>query len=76
MRRALVGLTAVSVGTACYLYNKPIEKFTPSVVLQPNYNFVNTISADEKVPYVGLPGTKYERTFMMVKPDGVQVGFF
>ncbi|KAL0481101.1 nucleoside-diphosphate kinase [Acrasis kona] len=32
-----------------------------------------SVSADEQnVPYQGLPGTKYERTFMMVKPDGVQ----
>ncbi len=25
-----------------------------------------------KVPYQGIPGTKHERTFLMIKPDGVQ----
>lgn len=26
------------------------------------------------VPHAGLPGTPYERTFVAVKPDGVQRG--
>jgi len=30
-----------------------------------------TASADEKVPFTGTPGTKNERTFIAVKPDGV-----
>jgi nucleoside-diphosphate kinase len=29
-------------------------------------------AAGEKVPLTGLPGTKYERTFIAIKPDGVQ----
>jgi len=32
---------------------------------------VGTISCGE-IPFTGLPGTKYERTFMAIKPDGVQ----
>jgi nucleoside-diphosphate kinase len=31
-----------------------------------------TAAAGEKVPLTGLPGTKYERTFIAIKPDGVQ----
>lgn len=30
-------------------------------------------AAGDKVPLTGLPGTKYERTFIAIKPDGVQV---
>jgi len=29
---------------------------------------------EDKVPFTGLPGTRYERTFIAVKPDGVQRG--
>eukprot|EP00455_Lapot_gusevi_P051705 TRINITY_DN777_c0_g1_i2.p1 TRINITY_DN777_c0_g1~~TRINITY_DN777_c0_g1_i2.p1 ORF type:complete len:217 (-),score=80.67 TRINITY_DN777_c0_g1_i2:103-753(-) len=32
------------------------------------------VHADEKVPVGGLPGTQYERTFIAIKPDGVQRG--
>jgi nucleoside-diphosphate kinase len=31
-------------------------------------------SEPQKVPLTGLPGTKYERTFIAIKPDGVQRG--
>lgn len=33
-----------------------------------------TVSAAEKTPINGVPGTKEERTFIAVKPDGVQRG--
>jgi len=32
------------------------------------------VNAAEKVPYYGAPGTSAERTFIAVKPDGVQRG--
>jgi nucleoside-diphosphate kinase len=31
-----------------------------------------TVLAETKIPMTGIPGTKHERTFLMVKPDGVQ----
>jgi len=40
-----------------------------------NNSDFNKVYADEpKVPLTGIPGTKYERTFIAVKPDGVQRG--
>jgi len=32
------------------------------------------VAAADKVPHGGLPGTQFERTFIAVKPDGVQRG--
>jgi len=34
----------------------------------------NELSAAEKLPLHGVPGSKQERTFIAVKPDGVQRG--
>lgn len=34
----------------------------------------STVSANDKVPHTGLPGTRFERTFIAIKPDGVQRG--
>jgi nucleoside-diphosphate kinase len=31
-------------------------------------------AAPAAVPYTGLPGTVHERTYIMLKPDGVQRG--
>jgi hypothetical protein len=37
--------------------------------------FANTsVKADDKVPHTGIPGTRFERTFIAIKPDGVQRG--
>ena len=36
--------------------------------------FLTVATAQEKVPLTGLPGTKFERTFIAFKPDGVQRG--
>lgn len=33
-----------------------------------------SVKADDKVPHTGLPGTRFERTFIAIKPDGVQRG--
>eukprot|EP01089_Gocevia_fonbrunei_P022583 TRINITY_DN917_c0_g1_i1.p1 TRINITY_DN917_c0_g1~~TRINITY_DN917_c0_g1_i1.p1 ORF type:complete len:234 (-),score=63.78 TRINITY_DN917_c0_g1_i1:48-749(-) len=40
------------------------------------YTFSNTslICEGQSVPHTGLPGTRFERTFIAVKPDGVQRG--
>jgi nucleoside-diphosphate kinase len=39
------------------------------------YSFANTsVKADDKVPHTGIPGTRFERTFIAIKPDGVQRG--
>eukprot|EP00640_Fibrocapsa_japonica_P003990 CAMPEP_0113943032 /NCGR_PEP_ID=MMETSP1339-20121228/16730_1 /TAXON_ID=94617 /ORGANISM="Fibrocapsa japonica" /LENGTH=221 /DNA_ID=CAMNT_0000947765 /DNA_START=76 /DNA_END=741 /DNA_ORIENTATION=+ /assembly_acc=CAM_ASM_000762 len=35
---------------------------------------LTTVAACESVPHTGLPGTAHERTFIAVKPDGVQRG--
>lgn len=35
---------------------------------------VNTTKCDESLPVYGVPGTNQERTFLAVKPDGVQRG--
>jgi len=37
------------------------------------YSFAS-VKADDKVPHTGLPGTRFERTFIAIKPDGVQRG--
>jgi nucleoside-diphosphate kinase len=37
------------------------------------YSFDSTVKCD-KVPVYGVPGTNRERTFLAVKPDGVQRG--
>jgi nucleoside-diphosphate kinase len=39
------------------------------------YNYArSSVSANDKVPHTGLPGTRFERTFIAIKPDGVQRG--
>eukprot|EP01123_Difflugia_compressa_P005957 TRINITY_DN18089_c0_g1_i1.p1 TRINITY_DN18089_c0_g1~~TRINITY_DN18089_c0_g1_i1.p1 ORF type:complete len:239 (-),score=41.37 TRINITY_DN18089_c0_g1_i1:75-740(-) len=38
------------------------------------YTMLPSASAAESLPISGLPGTKNERTFIAVKPDGVQRG--
>lgn len=58
---ALAGGLAV-VMTAATLFNK--EQVTPTACA----------AAPSKVPYTGLPGTDKERTFIAIKPDGVQRG--
>jgi nucleoside-diphosphate kinase len=41
----------------------------------PLTGFANTsVKADDKVPHTGIPGTRFERTFIAIKPDGVQRG--
>jgi len=34
----------------------------------------STVCADDKVPLTGIPGSRFERTFIAIKPDGVQRG--
>jgi len=34
----------------------------------------SSVEAAEKVPYTGQPGTRFERTFIAIKPDGVHRG--
>ncbi len=76
MKKLIVTALSASVltGGALYQYNKKDERVLFHE--QQDYTRFNTISADEKVPFNGLPGTKFERTFIMVKPDGVQVRIF
>jgi hypothetical protein len=54
---------AITVASGAYVASRFInnETFTPST-----FAFVPQVHAEEKVPYVGLPNTRYERTFLMV----------
>jgi len=66
-RKFLYGAVGVVAATATaasfYKFNKKEEIGTSYVAL-----------AADKVPLVGIPGTKKERTFIAIKPDGVQRG--
>ena len=44
-----------------------------STAVAATYSFGSTVKCD-KVPVYGVPGTNRERTFLAVKPDGVQRG--
>lgn len=62
-----------------YSYNrfeqaKKEEENKPSLFNNALAGYLSIASAEEKIPLVGLPGTKFERTFIAFKPDAVQRG--
>jgi len=40
--------------------------------INPNVSETIDSFSDGKIPFIGVPGTKYERTFFAIKPDGVK----
>jgi hypothetical protein len=47
------------------------NKFNLNNKIEFKNNLIQEVSCED-IPYTGKPGTKYERTFMAIKPDGVQ----
>ncbi|EGC29573.1 hypothetical protein DICPUDRAFT_93125 [Dictyostelium purpureum] len=43
-----------------------------SVVVASTIATTTLVSCADKVPFTGLPGTNYERTFIAIKPDGTE----
>jgi len=70
--------------TSYFLFKKPEQQktnffsFFKQENIKTNFSFKSilpqTVYCLDKTPIFGVPGTKKERTFMMVKPDGVQKG--
>lgn len=62
-----VALSGAALASTAYVAHNNRHLFTS------NNNSQSLLFADEKnIPFQGLPGTKHERTFLMIKPDGVQ----
>eukprot|EP01088_Endostelium_zonatum_P011392 TRINITY_DN25522_c0_g1_i1.p1 TRINITY_DN25522_c0_g1~~TRINITY_DN25522_c0_g1_i1.p1 ORF type:complete len:241 (-),score=55.27 TRINITY_DN25522_c0_g1_i1:53-748(-) len=56
----------VAAGAATYVYKSNTQSLTSAVF--------QCEGPQQRVPNEGLPGTRYERTLIVVKPDGVQRG--
>jgi nucleoside-diphosphate kinase len=61
---------ATVVGVGAYNFQSKTNVFAPEKLEK----IMPEVDCEQKVPFQGLPGTKYERTYIMVKPDGVQRG--